>query len=214
MSQSLIKKLQLGIVSLSALALMAACGDSNTTQEPADTNEPAVEEPNQSEETDDKNETEKPAADDAGTLDTSKGLSNVEFPVSVEQALQKFYDTFGENINIDQIELETDRNIFKYSISGWDEQNEYELDVDAETGEVVKQEKEQDNDRDDEILNMDNIITPQEAMDIAIKDTGSENIESWKLEVDDGITVYEIDFEDSAYDDITINAETGAIVDR
>ena len=84
-------------------------------------------------------------------------------------------------------------------------------DVFAHSGEIKKQDTETDNDRDD-VINLDNIITPREAMEIAVNDTGVDFVEGWSLEEDDGIIVYEIDLQGS--DDITLNAETGDIVDR
>lgn len=217
MTKTLMHKIKLGTLSLSAVALLAACGDDTTTDEPI-TDDPAVEEPT------DETPTEDTTADDTadvedpgnvgpgGSVDTSQGISNVEFPVTMEQAVQIFYDTFGENINIDQIELDEDIRGYEYAISGWDDANEYDIDIDAHSGEIRDQETDADNDNDDDIINLENVMTPQEAMDIATADAGVDFVKEWTLEVDDGITVYEIDLEGA--DDVTINAETGDIVDR
>lgn len=223
MSQAMIKKLQLGIVSLSTLALLAACGDGSPTQEPAATDDPAVQEPAQPEDTtDDATDDatadvpgeDEPDSGGSGTFDASNGIWNVEFTVTFDQAVQLFYDTFGEDVNIDEIDFDSDRNVYEYSISGWDDQNEYDLDIDAESGDIREQETDRDSDNDNEMINMENIISPQEAMDSAIQDPDSDIIEGWKLEVDDGMSIYEIDFEGAMDDDIKVNAETGDIVDR
>lgn len=216
MAKTLMNKIKLGALSLSAVTLLAACGDDTTPDAPTVDDpvveEPAVEEPVEDTTPDDTADVEDPGdVGSGGSVDTSQGISNVEFPITIEQAVQIFNETFGENINIDEIELDEDIRGYEYSISGWDDSNDYDIDIDAHSGEIKEQESEPDND-DDDIINLENVIAPQEAMDIATGDAGVDFIEGWTLEVDDGITVYEIDFKGA--DDITINAETGDIVDR
>lgn len=217
MTKTLMNKIKLGALSLSAVALLAACGDDTTPDAPIVDDpvveEPAVEEPAEDTTPDDTADVEDPAeVGPGGSVDTTKGINNVEFPITLEQAVQIFHETFGENINIDEIELDEDIRGYEYSIAGWDDANDYDIDIDAHTGEIKGQESEPDNDNNDDIINLENVITPQEAMDIATADAGVDFIESWTLEVDDGITVYEIDLKGA--DDITINAETKDIVDR
>lgn len=211
MNKTIIQKIKLGALSLSAVALLAACADDT---EPTDN--PVVEDPVTEEPTDNTNETDEATEPEEptnvmGSQDTSNGIYDVEFPVTLEQATELFAQTFGEDVNISSIELDEDIRGYEYDISGWDGEQEYELSLDAHSGEIKKQDIEQDNDRDD-IINFDNIITPREAMEIAVNDTGVDFVEGWSLEEDDGIIVYEIDLQGS--DDITLNAETGDIVDR
>lgn len=219
MTKTLMNKIKLGVISLSAVALLAACGDDMTPDPPIVDDpvveEPAVEEPVEDTTPDDTADVEDPAeVGPGGSVDTTKGIHNVEFPITLEQAVQIFHETFGENSNIDEIELDEDIRGYEYSLSGWDDANDYDIDIDAHSGEIKGQESDpdDDDDDDDDIINLENVIAPQEAMDIAIADAGVDFIESWTLDVDDGITVYEIDFKGA--DDITINAETGDIVDR
>ena len=212
MNKTIIQKIKLGVLSLSAVALLAACANDDAEL----TDNPVVEEPVTEESTDNTNETDeatepKEPTNVMGSRDTSNGIYDVEFPITLEQASEVFAQTFGEGINISSIELDEDIRGYEYDLSGWDGEQEYELSLDAHSGEIKKQDIEQDNDRDD-IINFDNIITPREAMEIAINDTGVDFVEGWSLEEDDGIIVYEIDLQGS--DDITLNAETGDIVDR
>lgn len=218
MKNNIKKKLGMGIVSLSAVALLAACGDTNTTEDPA-VEDPAVEEPATDPATDDTTDdattddaTDDTTADTTQTTDapdTSNGIYGVEFAVSLEEAVQIFHDTFGEGINISDVEFDTDRGNYEYQISGWDEENDYELDIDATTGEVSEEEIERDSDRDN-IIDFDAIISPAEAMDIAVDESGSDFVKEWSLEEDDGFTIYEIDIENG--NDVTIDAETGDVL--
>ena len=212
MNKTIIQKIKLGVLSFSAVALLAACANDDAEL----TDNPVVEDPVTEEPTDNTNETDEATEPEEptnvmGSQDTSNGIYDVEFPVTLEQATELFAQTFGEDVNISSIELDEDIRGYEYDLSGWDGEQEYELSLDAHSGEIKKQDIEQDNDRDD-IINFDNIITPREAMEIAVNDTGVDFVEGWSLEEDDGIIVYEIDLQGS--DDITLNAETGDIVDR
>ena len=212
MNKTIIQKIKLGVLSLSAVALLAACANDDAEL----TDNPVVEDPVTEEPTDNTNETDEATEPEEptnvmGSQDTSNGIYDVEFPVTLEQATELFAQTFGEDVNISSIELDEDIRGYEYDLSGWDGEQEYELSLDAHSGEIKKQDIEQDNDRDD-IINFDNIITPREAMEIAVNDTGVDFVEGWSLEEDDGIIVYEIDLQ--GVDDITLNAETGDIVDR
>ena len=209
MNKTIIQKIKLGALSLSAVALLAACADNIEPIDDPVGDDPVVEEPtDDTTQDDDATDKEEPAI---GSQDTSNGIYDVEFPVTLEQATELFAQTFGEDVNISSIELDEDIRGYEYDLSGWDGEQEYELSLDAHSGEIKKQDIEQDNDRDD-IINFDNIMTPREAMEIAVNDTGVDFVEGWSLEEDDGIIVYEIDLQGS--DDITLNAETGDIVDR
>ena len=209
MNKTIIQKIKLGALSLSAVALLAACADNKEPIDDPVGNDPVVEEPtDDTTQDDDATDKEEPAI---GSQDTSNGIYDVEFPVTLEQATELFAQTFGEDVNISSIELDEDIRGYEYDLSGWDGEQEYELSLDAHSGEIKKQDTETDNDRDD-VINLDNIITPREAMEIAVNDTGVDFVEGWSLEEDDGIIVYEIDLQ--GIDDITLNAETGDIVDR
>lgn len=213
MKNNIKKKLGMGIVSLSAVALLAACGDTNTTEDPA-VEDPAVEEPATDPATDDTTDdaTDDTTADTTQTTDapdTSNGIYGVEFAVSLEEAVQIFHDTFGEGINISDVDFDTDRGNYEYQISGWDEENDYELDIDATTGEVNEEKTDRDSDRDN-VIDFNAIISPTEAMDIAVEESGSDFVEDWSLEEDDGFTIYEVNIENG--NDVTIDAETGDVL--
>lgn len=225
----MLNKLKLSILSTSTLLLLAACGgETTTTEDPAGTvDDPAVEEPTDSSETadDTADDTAGDTTDDTAgdttddttnnTADTTSGISNVTFDVSLEDAVQTFLDNFGVDVNIDEIDFDEDSNTYTYEISGWDANNEYDMEIDATTGDIIQQESDTEENNDEtDVINVDNIISPQEAMDIAEQELGADTvIDGWTIEVDDGITVYEIDTE-GITGDITLNAETGAVVDR
>lgn len=222
MDKTIVKKIQMGFISLSALTVLAACGNGGTQEEPPAQEDPATEEPAPAPE-------EETGQDNTGGQDntsdqeatggnqdqpapnTSNGIYNVEFQVTLDDAIQTFYDTFNEDVTIDQIDFDDDNGVFEYDIDGWDQGNEYSLEINADTGDVQEQESESDDDQDD-TLDLENIITPQEAMDIAVQEAGSEIVEEWTLEVEDGLTIYEVNLENADNDDIVIDATTGDII--
>lgn len=202
------KSIKYGVLSLSAVLLLAACDDNDTLDTtPADDDtemtDDAVEDPTVEEGMDD-------AADDtSGDTGDSRGLEGMTFAVSLDDAIDLFYETFGSDANIEEIQFDRDNGRFVYEMDGWDGEYEYELDIDAETGDVVKQEQDVDDDSDD-ALDLDGIITPQEAMDAALEASGSGYVEEWTLEVEDGRTLYEVDVQEG--DDQEIDALTGDVL--
>ncbi|MER2063180.1 MAG: PepSY domain-containing protein [Alkalibacterium sp.] len=218
------KAIKFGLLSLSAGVLLAAC---NGEDEPTDMNpieeettetddtEPIEEQP--AEDTEDgtgesdvTDESETDATYDSAAQTDSPGIEGMTFSITLDEAIDLFYETFGsEDTNIEQIEFDDDNGRYLYEFDGWDGEFEYELDIDAETGEIVKQEQEQDSETDD-ILELEGIVTPNEAMDAALEASGSGYVEEWKLEVENGQTIYDIDIEDG--EDQKIDAVSGDVL--
>lgn len=212
-----IKSFKLGIISLATLMLLAACGDD--APETPDVPEPGVEEPAPAEEpgtTDDAGgddattdpETTPPA--DSETNQASAGILSMDFQVSFDDAIQTFYDTFNPDVKIEEIVFDRDDGVYRYEISGWDQENNYELEIDAETGAILDQSTERDDDHDD-ALDLENVITPEEAMNAAIEVSDTDVIEEWDLEIEFGRPVYDIDFEHDDNDQ-KIDANTGEVL--
>ncbi len=225
------KQMKLMLVSLSSVALMAACGDDGANDSLGTT--PVQPETTEETETDDAGDAtvdegaEEGTAeegtedvDDTGVTDDSTdasdaqvsdpdspGIENIEFPISVQDAIEIFNNEFGSP-NIDEIEFERDDGRYVYDFEGWDGEFEYEMEIDAQTGEILSQETEADTDHDD-ILDLDGIISPQEAMAIALEAAGSGYVEEWDLELEDGFTVYDVDIEGG--EDQEVDAHTGEI---
>lgn len=226
------KRMKLGLVSLSAVALLAACsnggsgGSEGTTPlEPENTEEvesnvagddAAQEESSESaadnvENADDTSNEE--AANDStnqgNNQEDSPGIENIDFPITVEDAVSTFNNAFGSP-NIDTIEFDRDDGRYVYDFDGWDDQAEYEMTIDAQTGEILSQDTDDDDDADeDDRLELDGIISPQEAMGIALEESSGNYVEEWDLDTDFGETVYEIDIEGD--NDIDVDAQTGEI---
>lgn len=208
------KAIRLGVLSLSASLLLAACDDNGTQG-----TTPVEDDTEQTGDTDAGDDTDDTAADNtpddetdgaADDANDSQGIQGMTFSVSLDDAIDQFYETFGsEDINISEIQFNYDDGRYLYEFEGWDGQYEYELDIDAETGEIVQQEQDDDDDSGD-ILDLEGIISPEEAMEAALDASGSGYVEEWGLEVEDGRTIYDIDVEGGS--DQQVDAQTGDVL--
>lgn len=117
-------------------------------------------------------------------------------------------------------ELDKDDGLYVYEIEFKAGGYEYDYDINAVTGEVIKHEKEID---DDSSVNTgtttgsEALIGEDKAKETALSHAGvkASDINNYKVELDrdDGLSVYEIEFEAGAYEyDYEINAKTGAII--
>ena len=206
------KSIRNSVLMLLLAFVLVGCGngENKTVEQPIETDKTQIEELEEVVETEKEvtEETEKRSATEDAV--NNLGIENVDYPVSIYQATEIFYATVGkEEVNIDSIEFDIDDGFYRYEINGWDGESEYSLDIDAETGAVTEQEVDSDRDTDD-IIDIQSIISPTEAMAIAIENSGSGYVIKWELDSDDGKIVYEIDIEDGS--DVTVDAYTGEVL--
>lgn len=204
-----VKGMKFGILSLSSFFVLAACTNDNTTTNDdtiADTAEEIIESSESI-----GTEVSSDATDmTSDSMVTGAGIENMEFMVSLDDAITTFRDTFaGDNINIDSVQFEMDDNRYVYSIDGWDDTNDYELKIDAETGDILAQEQEEDTDADD-MLTVEGIVSPKEAMNAALAASGEGYVKEWELEVENDQTIYDIDIEDGS--DQKVDALSGDVL--
>lgn len=146
---------------------------------------------------------------------TSKGIENQTFDVSMEEAVKKFNDEYSD-AEITSVSIDNDSNNYVYKVEGYNATNEVELEVDANTGEVMnKDTDDKDNVSDDEVLDLEGLVSPQEAMKAALDKVGSGYAKEWSIDSKNGTVYYEIDVEgsDSANDDVHIDAKTGDFIE-
>lgn len=207
------KYLKYGASALALAAVLTACGGENAQQAKEDVKDAA----NNTEAavTEEINETKDDVEEKIDDLKT--GIEEKEFAISLDDAVAKFKETFPEEgIEISGVELDEDDGKYAYDIQGFKENKEYEVKIDAETGDILAQKEEVDDDNDDLdddiAIDFATIITPQEAMTKALENN-TGYVKSYELDHnDDGRLVYEIDIEDG--DDVELDAETGDIIHK
>ena len=208
-----LKNLKYGASALALAAVLTACGGENAQQAKEDVKNAA----NNTEAavTEEVNETKDDVEEKIDDLKT--GIEEKEFAISLDDAVAKFKETFPEEgIEISGVDLDEDDGKYAYDIQGFKENKEYEVKIDAETGDILAQEEEVDDDNDDLdddiAIDFATIITPQDAMEKALENN-TGYVKSYELDHnDDGKLVYEIDIEDG--DDVELDAETGDIIHK
>lgn len=212
------KRLLFGLMSI---GLLGACGTgTNTNTEEQSSAVQETSESSQASETSSESSmaSESTSSEESSTNNsTQPGINNQNLSISLEDAVKIFQDTYP-SVSIESIQMDDDRN-YEYDIDGFDEANEYELSIDANSGETRDQETGDNNDNDEEALNLENVLSPQEAMDIALNEIGTGYVDEWELDMENGAPVYEISIEETDNQDdddmdITIHGETGEILKR
>jgi len=136
-------------------------------------------------------------------------LTNEEI---TEKALAKVDGTVTE------VELERKLSGSVYEVEIKKDGYEYDLDLDAVTGEVLKEDKSTDDDEaglDDNTTKSDSsdvAITHEAAIEIALKEAAG-TVTEIELEIDNGRTYYEIEIEVGTKEvDIEVDAKSGAVL--
>lgn len=149
----------------------------------------------------------------SGNID-KPNLADEEIEVSLQNAVDIFLREYEVDY-ITKVELDSDMNQWKYDVAGASNEKEYELVIDAHTGDILDQSEEAIEKGDEEQgISLNEILSPSEAMKIVQAETSNE-IGGWTLEVENGTEQYEIEVRDGSEDiDYIINAISGELVGR
>ncbi|HIB1937744.1 TPA: PepSY domain-containing protein [Enterococcus faecalis] len=203
----LMKKILYGSMTGLALFLVAGC-TSKTPTAVSSTNE-------QKETVISTTETSSSVQQEATT--TSEKTSAVA--VSLEKVTTAFEKKYPE-AKIISLQLDTDFGRYFYEIEGVDQQKEYQVEVNAETGEFTK-EKVETLDADEqngvkmqeEALDLTNIISREQATTLAEKEAKVGQATDWKLEKELGITYWEVKVKEGQQKiEVKIDAHSGKIL--
>lgn len=137
--------------------------------------------------------------------------------MSTEDAIQRYQETFP-NTDITSISLERRQGDPVYKIEGVDNSKEYELSLNAQTNEVVRQ-RDEDLDNDDQneqhdTLQVDGILSVDQIADVA-QSNAQGSIEEFELKEDSGTTYWEVKLKDGNNEtEIKIDAQTGDVLEQ
>ena len=140
---------------------------------------------------------------------------NIQIKLSQQEAIDKFHQQFSGK-QLKSIELNREGKHYLYEIEGFDSNNEYSVNINAETGQIghVHSEKLDHDDRNQKALDFKGTISRDDASRIAeehIKGTSEE----WKLEQDEdtGKTYWEVKVKNGHQEtDVKINAHTKEVI--
>ncbi|HDO9001136.1 TPA: PepSY domain-containing protein, partial [Clostridioides difficile] len=107
---------------------------------------------------------------------------------------------------------------FVYTVEGVDDNNEYKMKIDANTKDVLEDKTEKLDSEDlngvarKEKLDLNDIMTPQQAMEIALKEQNGI-VKEWSLDKDLDVTFYKIriDKDKNEYD-IKVDSKKGTVL--
>lgn len=204
------KNLKYGASALVLATVLTACGGENAQK--AKDNAKDAKNNTEAAVTEEAEKTKDNVEDKIDDLKT--GIEEKEFEISLDDAVDKFKETFpSEGVEVSSVELDEDDDNYVYDIQGFDENKEYEAKIDAESGEVLAQEEETDEEvKDNVAIDFVSIISPKEAMDKALENNEGY-VKSYEIESnDEGKLVYKIDVEDG--DDVELDAESGDILHK
>ena len=154
------------------------------------------------------------AGDDAKT-DSNTATENA-ITLSAEDAVKIFNDKYA-NVNIDEISFEKNNGVYAYEINGFDDANEYELEVNASDGSIIKEKSEKDNTADKKAIDLGLIKNIDELVATSLKDAGDGyHLDSFSIEHEAGITKLDIEVEDANGKDIEYeyNLETKELIKK
>lgn len=195
--------IKLSALLVAGLVFLTACSNGKTNQ--SETRKETVVEQN----TETQKETKVEETKETETTNNQATASKVD----VNRAVEIFHDTFSDKaINITQIDYDRDNGRYTYEIEGWKDNQEFKLEIDAETEDILDKEieTEDDIDKDDIVIELDKIVGPEKAIEEALKQAKATKIEGWELDTENGVLVYDIDVEDGK--DVVINATDGAFI--
>ena len=140
---------------------------------------------------------------------------NIQIKLSQQEAIDKFHQQFSGK-QLKSIELNREGKHYLYEIEGFDSNNEYSVNINAETGQIghVHSEKLDHDDRNQKALDFKGTISRDDANRIAeehIKGTSEE----WKLEQDEdtGKTYWEVKVKNGHQEtEVKINAHTKEVI--
>lgn len=140
---------------------------------------------------------------------------NIQIKLSQQEAIDKFHQQFSGK-QLKSIELNREGKHYLYEIEGFDSNNEYSVNINAETGQIghVHSEKLDHDDRNQKALDFKGTISRDDASRIAeehIKGTSEE----WKLAQDEdtGKTYWEVKVKNGHQEtEVKINAHTKEVI--
>lgn len=159
------------------------------------------------------------AATQGKTTTENKNLTN-KVKITVADAL-KAYEQVYPNTAVTSLDLDTSFGAYYYEIQGMDDSKEYEVKVNALTGET-KKEREETLDSDEQngvekknsALNVEKLVSIEEITEIAEQAANQGEAFEWSLEREMDTTYWEVNVQAGNTEiSVKINAQTGAVLE-
>lgn len=167
------------------------------------------------------NEKENSKTDEPKKEDSSESKDNkadATITVSPEEAVKKFNDKYP-GVKIDEFSFGKENMTYCYEINGFDDDSEYEFEIDATDGTILKDNKELDNTADNTAINLDLISEIQPLIDKSLSEAGSEyHLDSYSIDFEKtgNFNKLDIELENSKGQDIEFeyNLDTKELIKK
>lgn len=138
------------------------------------------------------------------------------YTVSLAQVVDAFKKEYPQ-AQLTGVSFEEENGNFVYELEGKDPKQDYELQVHAVSGEILKQKQENENNPMIQALDLAQVKTEQEAM-AAAKEAAKDQdllVKSWSLEIENKRPVYEVSLVKGNQDDLDVklDAKTLEVLD-
>ena len=139
-------------------------------------------------------------------------LREVSVGVAVDEALQISADEVGADGVVYVIDLDYSEHYgaWVWSIDLVVDGTDHEVEIDADTGEVLDHEQDSTDDR-VEAVDPTDPMTPEQAMDLAVAEVDGP-VRAWQLEFDDGERTYQVEITSGGDEvEVIVDVATGAV---
>lgn len=135
----------------------------------------ATEQQNNNKNTDNKDNgtTDNSDKDSTGNTADTTATNDATITVSPADAIMKFNEKYPD-VKIDEFSFGKENKTFIYEINGFDDNSEYEFEIDATDGTILKDNTEKDNTADNTAINLDLISEIQPLIDKSLTEAGSD----------------------------------------
>ncbi|QCI87397.1 lysis protein [Vagococcus zengguangii] len=143
-----------------------------------------------------------------------------DFAISLEEAMA-IYQKEVPNTDITGIGIDSSFGNYYYEVNGMDDNTEYELKIDVNSGEV-KEKRDEKLDRDEQNgvkrnedkLDLTNLKALKDITEVAINQAGGGEATDWSLDKELSITYWEIKVKNGNQEhEVKINAQTGEVLE-
>lgn len=210
------KKLILGMLTLTTVMALGACKNDSTSTNNNQSNNASSQvssEPAKDAVSSDSKEATSTSSQ------TSPGGVSKYFAISVEDAIAT-YQKEMPNTDITDISIDSSFGNYFYEINGMDDNKEYELKIDADSGEV-KEKRDEKLDRDEQNgvkrnedkLDLANLKSLDDITNAAILAAGGGEATDWSLEKELSVNYWEVKVKNGKQEhEVKIDAQTGDVL--
>ncbi len=200
----------IAISAVLALALVGCSGDADD-----DASSPESVQSSAAGDTTDSDEDTSSPADDSENADSTKvdemDLATHTFDLRWSDALDRARGEFGGDIS--KIELEVEDNVYAYKVELMSDEQKFEYQIDANTGDVLEQETEDfssdkvKTERKAKAIDITKVVDLEHAMETALAEQDGR-VTEWKLEGTSSGPVYEFDIvKNGSTDDVEVKID-------